>query len=653
MFEIGFHHVMKYMGTELILEDVSFSLYHGERVGIVGSNGCGKTTILKLIAGILPLKRYPGSWSKGYDNGNISVPREATIAYLDQIPDYPESMCARDILMLAFEEALRHERQMRTLELQMEAVTKGPGGADLADHLEVLMQRYHKVQMAYEAAGGYEIAEKFSKICTGLGLTEAYLVKQFSMLSGGEKTRLMLGKILMDRPDVLLLDEPTNHLDTQAIEWLEQYLAAYQGIVVVVSHDRYFLDKAVNKIVEIENKTAQVFQGNYTAYMQQKEEQIRILLDQYKEQQKQIKQMESAIKQLRDWAMRSDNNKFFQRAASIQTKLDKMARIKRPKLERAAMRVDLAFDQRSGNEALKVEALDHQLGDKVLFRSANALIKYGERVALIGPNGSGKSTLFKIILGELSPFGGLAKVGSRAQVGYLPQEVYFEVESDTVLECFKRQIVMTEGQARSYLAKFMFMGSRVFTQVNRLSGGERIRLKLAMMLYEDVNLLLLDEPTNHLDIESIEALEAALDAYKGTLCFISHDRYFINEVAERVLAIEDLGLVSYEGNYDFYKEAKALALHLGKAPEVVKERTKEKGRLAEQAKPKNKDVAQGGQRDYPSEIAQLEEVLYHIEIRLLEAAKDFRLAKDLSLEHAEAQKKLEATWQAWQAASKH
>lgn len=647
MFEVAFHQVMKYMGTNLILQDVSFNLYQGERVGIVGSNGSGKTTILKLIAGILPLKRYPGSWSKGYDNGMVAVPKDARVAYLDQIPDYPESTTAREILMSAFDEAMGLEKRLRALELEMASAA----GVDSGAALDALMAKYHKAQLAFELAGGYEIEEKVSKVCMGLSLDEAFLDKTFSQLSGGEKTRLMLGKILMDRPDILLLDEPTNHLDTHAIEWLEQYLATYQGIVVVVSHDRYFLDQAVNKIVEIENQTVQVFKGNYSAYMRQKEEQVRLLLEQYKEQQKQIKQMESAIKQLRDWAMRSDNNKFFQRAASIQTKLDKMDRIRRPKAERSAMRLDLSFDQRSGREALRVAALEMAFGDQVLFRGAEALIHYGERVALVGPNGSGKSTLFRMMLGELVPDSGVARLGGSVRLGYLPQEVFFEVESDTVLECFKRQVIMTEGQARSYLAQFMFLGSRVFTQVSRLSGGERIRLKLAMMLSEDVNLLLLDEPTNHLDIESIEALEAALDAYQGTLCFISHDRYFINEVAERILSIENLGLVSYEGNYDAYREAvaaKARRIAEQQALMAAQQIAAKSVFATKSATTPKSDIQ--GPRDFEAEIAALEATLEALSHALLSVGEDYQQLSHLKAQHLSYQEALTATWRDWETA---
>lgn len=627
MFEISVQHVMKYMGTNLIFKDLSFNIYAGERVGIVGANGCGKTTLLKLIAGIISLKRYPGSWSQGYDNGMIAIPREARIAYLDQIPEYPPSFSARDVLMTAFEKVLEIEAKMRDLEERM-ALPLDP------EELNQIMGRYHQYQISFETLDGYGIDEKLSKVCSGLNLNDQLLAQKFSDLSGGEKTRLMLGKILMDTPDVLLLDEPTNHLDMSSVEWLEGYLAQFKGIVIVVSHDRYFLDKVINKVVEVENMAAQTFKGNYSEYVRQKEAQIEQLFEDFKEQQKQIKQMESAIKQLRDWAMRSDNNKFFQRAASIQIKLDKMAKIKKPRKDPKTMRLDLEVGSRSGKEVITVQGLSLAFNQKHLFKEAALSVHYGERVAIVGPNGSGKSTLFKLLLGQLAPDGGRAQVGASVRLAYLPQEVYFACETDTILECYRRDYPVTEGQARNYLAKFMFVGSSVFTQVGKLSGGERIRLKLAMLLAEEVNLLLLDEPTNHLDIGQIEALENALSDYEGTLCFISHDRFFINQIAQRIVAIENFGFKSYEGTYDDYKSARM--------PLPISEKKVEPSR---DTRPRSTSVKPA--YDYEGEIARLEGDLSEVLEAMQQAASQYEALYSLDLKRLEIEAAIDALMVAW------
>lgn len=552
MFELSLNQVMKYVGTTLLLTDVNISIYSGDRVGIVGANGSGKSTILKLIAGLEPLNVYPGSWSKGYDFGWISRPKEATIAYLNQIPSYPAGATVSDVLHLAFAEVLEIEQKMRVLEDEMQQASTLEGSA-----LESLLKKYDHLMRLFEVKGGYEMQEKYSKICTGLKLEADFLEKPFEKLSGGEKTTVELGKLLMDRPDILLLDEPTNHLDTDAIEWLETYLRGYNGIIVVVSHDRYFLDSVVNKIVEIEDLGTQTFNGNYSCYVQQKEEQLRVQQDQHREQQKQIVKMENQVKTLRDWALRADNNKFFKRAASIQIKLDKIDRIQRPVFERPNMKLHFKCNERTGNKTITAHQVSKQIEDKMLFDNANLSVSYGERVALVGPNGCGKSTFVKMLLGEVTADSGILALGENAKVAYLPQEITFNNEDMTVIDCFRDDVIILEGKAREYLAKFMFFGKRAYTKVSCLSGGERIRLKLAKLLYEEVNVLILDEPTNHLDIDSIETLEEALEDFKGTILFISHDRYFISKVGTRVVAHEKGQLVSYEGDYVAYKEALA------------------------------------------------------------------------------------------------
>lgn len=551
MFELKVHGIKKYMEATLVVENFTVEAFEGDKIGIVGANGSGKSTILKLIAGIEPMHYYPGypqTSSPGYDEGLIHRPRGATFAYLEQMPSYPEGLKVLDVLNLAFEEVHAIEKQMRELENQMQVLTDGA--------LEKALNKYSDHVQLYEVKGGYEQDEKMSKVCTGLKFSESFLNKDFDLLSGGEKTTVGLGKILIHQPDILLLDEPTNHLDMESIEWLEGFLKNYKGIVLIVSHDRYFLDHVVNKIVEIEDMESISYKGNYSAFISQKEENMRVQYEHFREQQKKLNNMEKQVMSLRDWAMRADNNKFFKRAASIQKKMDKMDRIDKPVFERRNMRLHFNDAVRSGNETIKAIDLSKRYEDKVIFDGADLMVHYGERVGMVGPNGSGKTTFLRMLLGEEHPDAGVVELGANVMAAYLPQKIVFENEELTVLECFREDISIVEGKAREYLAKFMFYKKSVFKKVKFLSGGERIRLKLAMLMFQDINLLILDEPTNHLDIDSIETLEAALEDFKGTIFFISHDRYFINKIGERVIAIEDHGFKSYDGNYDFYKGEK-------------------------------------------------------------------------------------------------
>ena len=551
MMEISLDKVKKYLDTSLILESISFNITDGESVGIVGENGSGKTTILKLIAGILTLNHCAGypyaPVPPGFDEGWVNTPKNATIAYLDQIPEFPHGTRVIDVLKSAFTEIYQLEGEIRELENNMQHLQ----GVEL----DRTLRRYSERVSLFELKECYNIEEKLNRVCKGLHFSDAFLNQDFNLLSGGEKTTVALGKLLIDMPDVLLLDEPTNHLDMESVEWLEEYLKSYKGIVIVVSHDRYFLDNVVTKIIEIEDKESDTFIGNYSSYLTQKDEKLRIQLENYMEQNKKIKSMEQAVKQLRDWAARADNAKFYKRAASMQLRLDKMERIDKP-TDKQNLRLNFRQADRSGKITITAKDLSKGFGQKTLFHNADMEVYYGERIALIGPNGSGKTTFLKMLLGEEMPDAGKVELGASVMPAYLPQSVTFDNDEMTVLEYFRDDISILEGKAREYLAKFLFYGSGVFKKIKLLSGGERLRLKLARLLYKDINLLILDEPTNHLDTRSIETIEEALAAFKGTIFFISHDRYFINKISDRVIAIEGEGLQSYLGNYDYYKSIK-------------------------------------------------------------------------------------------------
>ncbi|PGL70156.1 ribosomal protection-like ABC-F family protein [Bacillus sp. AFS055030] len=552
MFELKINGLKKYMDATLVLKNITFEAYEGDKIGIIGINGSGKSTILKSIAGIVPMHYYPGypqTSSYGYDEGLISfIPKGLTTAYLEQTPVYPTGLKVIDVLNMAFDEVIQLENQMRDLEEQMKVLENRA--------LEKAMLKYSELVQLFEVKGGYEREEKLGKVCTGLKFEESFLNREFDLLSGGEKTTVLLGKLLINSPDILLLDEPTNHLDMDSVEWLEDFLKNYKGIVLIVSHDRYFLDKVVTKIVEIEEMESVTYKGNYSSFVEQKEKNLQIQFEHFKEQQKKIKSMENTVTNLRDWAMRADNNKFFKRAASIQKKLDKLNRIEKPVFEKENMKLEFKGSKRSGNETIKAMAISKSYEEKLLFKDADLLVNYGERVGLIGPNGSGKTTFLKMLLSEEKSDNGVVKLGANVLSAYLPQKINFNNEEMTVLECFREDISIPEGKAREYLSKFMFYKQSVFKKVKFLSGGERIRLKLGMLLFKDINLLILDEPTNHLDIDSIETLEEALDDFKGTIFFISHDRYFINKMSQRVIAIEDYEFKSYLGNYDDYKSIK-------------------------------------------------------------------------------------------------
>ena len=643
MFELSLVNVKKYMEATLVLKNINFQIYSGEKVGIVGVNGSGKTTVLKLIAGILPMDYcvgYPGATSPGYDEGFINKPSGATCAYLEQIPQYENGIKVIDVLKMAFSEVYEIEEKMHKLEDETKLM-KG-------EELERSLKQYSRLVQSYEVKGGYNTEEKLAKICTGLKFTQNFLDKEFNLLSGGEKTTVILGKLLMDNPDILLLDEPTNHLDMDSIEWLERYLNNYDGIVIIVSHDRYFLDNVVSKIIEIEDMESKTYKGNYSSYVKQKEEKLLEQMHNYKEQQKEIKSMESTIKDLRDWAIRADNSKFFKRAASMEKRLERMKSnedAQKPKIENKTMKLNFKNSERSGEETIKAKGLCKSYIDKVIFNEADLLINFKERVALVGPNGSGKTTFLKMLLGEEAPDKGTVELGDNVKVGYLPQVITFDNEEYTVIQAFRDDISILEGQAREYLSKFMFFGNSVFKKVKALSGGERIRLKLSMLLYENINLLILDEPTNHLDIDSIETLEEALEEFKGTIFFISHDRYFINKIGERIIAIEDNKFKSYLGNYDYYKEIQDRV----KLEKEINDLQKEKV-IKKEKKKKEIDEVKKRENEIKKleiKIKKLEKELEGIELTMSNLELNYEELNELFSKKEELSEELEKVMEEW------
>ncbi|MBZ9633870.1 ribosomal protection-like ABC-F family protein [Clostridium sp. FP1] len=626
MIELALKEVEKYFGGNRIFESITFEVQSDERVGLIGRNGCGKTTVFKIIAGL-----------ESQDKGSISIRKNATVGYLHQIPDYPQQFKVIDVLKIAFKIQYQINRELKILEVQM---------ASLKDReLECALRKYGELNELYEAKGGYEIEEKMSKVCTGLKFTEEFLSREFISLSGGEKTIVILGKILLENPDILLLDEPSNHLDVTSIEWLETYLKGYKGTVIVISHDRYFLDRVVTKIVEIEDGETSFYNGNYSYYVKEKERRVLEQFEAFKDQQKKIKAMEKAIKQLRAWAIQADNEKFFKRAASMQKRLDKVVRVDKPLINQPKIQLDFAETDRSGRDVVSIKGLCKSFDQKEILEDLNLEIRYGECTALLGDNGSGKSTIIKTLLGEVQADYGEVKLGSNTKIGYLPQNITFNNEDLTVIDTFREDMFILEGPARGILAKFLFYGESVFKKVKNLSGGEKSRLKLCMLIQNDINLLILDEPTNHLDIDSRENLEEALMEFSGTILFISHDRFFINKLAIRICEIEDKKIVSYQGNYEYYKEKKnEFKRNKIETPNKEKEK-KSKNKENNQKQTSNNKLREV--ETLESRIQELESKLKEIDIEMNQNGREYEKLLELGGEKEKIKEQLDKSIERW------
>lgn len=543
MIEIAMNNAKRNFGFKNVLDGFDLEATTGERIALIGPNGCGKTTIFKIIAG-----------EEKLDSGMVTTRKGASIGLLSQIPPkVSDDYTVRDLLLKDFQKLFEVERKMR--ECEQKLATASPKDMDY------LLSAYGKLQDYFQNMGGYEIDEKVSKICNGFKISDDMLDRAFNTLSGGEKTIVNLASLIISNPDILLLDEPTNHLDIDTLEWFEQFLANYKGTVIISSHDRYFLDKVATKTIFIDKGKDDVYHGNYTYYLQESERRALAEFEEYKNQQKQIEAMKNTVKKLREWGTQGDNPRFFRRAACIEKRLEKMEMLDRPDTKKT-LPLDFEVKGRSGKDVLVVDDLGLMAGDKVLLDGAEMSVRYGEKVCLMGKNGTGKSTFIKALLDPTSDYvcQGEIKLGSQVSIGYIPQEIHFEDDNATILEVSRKSFTGSETQLRASLAKFLFYGENVFKRVGTLSGGEKVRLKLFELIQKKANLLILDELTNHIDIDTKEMLEEALSEYAGTLLFISHDRYFINQLAERIENIEDCQFVNYLGNYDYYKERKVKKL---------------------------------------------------------------------------------------------
>ena len=524
--------ISKSFGTDEILKNVSFHIEANEKAAIVGINGAGKSTLLKIIM----QKETP-------DTGEVILAKDATIGYLAQYQDVSGHRTIYEEVLDAKQNIIEMEERLRGMEAQMNALT--------GQELEALLDGYHRLSHEFELLGGYTYRSEVTGILKGLGFVESEFDRQMSELSGGQKTRVSLGKLLVTKPDVLLLDEPTNHLDMESIQWLEGFLMNYKGAVVIVSHDRYFLDRVVTKVVEIFQHQGYVYQGNYTEFAKKKAKIREDLLKQYYNQQREIKHQEEVITKLKSF----NREKSIKRAESREKMLDKIERLEKPTDENTDIHIVLEPDVTSGNDVLTVEHLRKAFGAHTLFTDLSFDIKRGERVALTGNNGTGKTTILKIINELIPADGGTIVLGSNVHIGYYDQEHQLLHMEKTIFEEIADDYPqLNHTKIRNVLAAFLFTNDDVFKRIADLSGGERGRVSLAKLMLSDANFLILDEPTNHLDITSKEILESALNQYTGTVFFVSHDRYFINQTATRILDLTGGTIVNYIGNYDYYLE---------------------------------------------------------------------------------------------------
>lgn len=579
------NNVTKSFGGNIIFENISLEIKNGERVGLVGRNGSGKTTIFQLLTGMESL-----------DAGAIHMKKGRRIGHVAQIPKFDEGMTVYDVLSSAFKAEKELEREMRTLEKNM-AEELEPSA------LQRLMERYGVIQEKFAFLGGYEIEANMMKVANGLQVAELF-PRSFLELSGGEQTKVSLAYMLLQKPDLLLLDEPTNHLDLFAVEWLEQFLKEYNGTIMVISHDRYFLDEVVTKIFDLEDGEIHVYHTNYSRFVEEKEERLLHEFQAYQEQQKKIKKMKEAIKRLREWANQANppNEGLHKRARSMERALERIEKLKKPILERKQMGLQFEGQERSGKDVVVMKEVSKGFADHPLFNEANLHVRFQERAAIVGRNGTGKTTLLKLLLEEIKPDAGEIRIGSSVKIGYLSQHAYGNMKSN-VLEAFREYVAVTEGEARHILAKFLFYGPAVFKKVTQLSGGEKMRLRLAQLMYQDINFLILDEPTNHLDIESREVLEEALEQYNGTILAVSHDRYFLNKLFEKTYWIDDRKLFEFAGNYAWARQKWEEKLE----KQVIKQQRQ--GRKSMETAPVKKKEARNVE-EIETELMHVEEDIY-------------------------------------------
>ena len=602
---------------ENLLEGLSFEVQEGECVAILGRNGCGKTTLFRILTGEID-----------YDDGEVYVNPNKRLGLISQIPQFPEGYCVEDVLRSAFAGLSATKRKMEALEADM---ATGATAEQLREY-DTLVNRF-------QSGGGYEMDVDVDKVCNGLGITPEQRVQAFDSLSGGEKTRVNLARLLLEKTDILLLDEPTNHLDLRSVEWLESYINAFKGTVLTISHDRYFLDQVADRVIEIVDGHGEFYSGNYSFYIEEKQARFDLQMKQYEQEQAKLKQLSYTVERMKGWGI--NNRTLYRRAMSIQHRMERIKKTEKPKTEKT-MKASFGEKDFSGDVVFKMKSVSKSFGDRMLFSDVNLNVEGGERIAILGDNGTGKSTFIKCLLGEEDCLGKI-QFGPTVKWGYLPQTIHFDHPERSLYDTMLYEKNCTPQVARDRLGQFLFQGEDVFKQVGNLSGGEQSRLRLCMLMDEKINLLILDEPTNHLDISSREWVEAAVEEFEGVLLFVSHDRYFIEKFAERIWLLDDGQIRDFPCGYQKYRsilEHEAAA----KVPAVAV------------LKPK-KEKPKGGTKDADKlirklerEIEKQEQVIAHLDEKIEAAAADYQELTRLLAEKEAAEAVLMEQMEAWEAA---
>ena len=602
---------------ENLLDGLSFEIQEGECVAILGRNGCGKTTLFKILTGEMD-----------YDDGEVYINPNKKLGLISQIPHFPEGYTVEDVLRSAYSDITAVKRKMEKLEAAMAA------GAT-----EQQLRDYDALSNRFQSGGGYEMDVEVDKICNGLAITPQQRVQEFDSLSGGEKTRVNLGRLLLEKTDILLLDEPTNHLDLRSVEWLESYINAFKGTVLSISHDRYFIDQVADRVIEIFEGRAEFYSGNYTYYMDEKQARFDLQMKQYQQEQAKLKQLGYTVERMKGWGI--NNRTLYRRAMSIQHRMERIEKTKRPQKEKT-MKATFGEKDFSGDVVFKIKNMSKSFDDRTLFSDVNLNVEGGERIALLGDNGTGKSTFIKCLLGE-EDFGGKIQFGPTVKWGYLPQIIHFDHPERSLYDTMLYEKNCSPQVARDRLGAFLFQGEDVFKSVGNLSGGEQSRLRLCMLMDEKINLLILDEPTNHLDTASREWVEAAIEEFEGTLLFVSHDRYFIEKFADRVWLLENGGIRDFACGYQKFRS-------------ILEHEAAAKPQEVQAPKPK-KEKPRGGTKDQDKlvrklerEIEKQEQVVAEYDPKIEAAAADYQELTRLLAEKEEAETLLMELMEQWESA---
>ena len=600
---------------ENLLEDLSFEIQEGECVAILGRNGCGKTTLFNILTGTMD-----------YDAGEVFVNPHKRLGLISQIPRFPTGYTVEQVLRAAFSVLTNTQNRMQALEKQMAS------GAT-----EEQLQEYDALVNRFQSGGGYEMDVEVDKICNGLGITPAQRIQEFASLSGGEKTRVNLARLLLEKTDILLLDEPTNHLDLHSVEWLEGYINSFKGTVLTISHDRYFLDQVADRVIEITDGHAEFYSGNYSFYIEEKQARFNLQLKQYEQEQAKLKQLGYTVERMKGWGI--NNRTLYRRAMSIQHRMERIKKTEKPKTEKT-MKATFTQKDFSGDVVFKMKNVAKSYGERTLFSDVELNVEGGERIALLGDNGTGKSTFIRCLLGE-EDCQGKIQFGPTVKWGYLPQIISFKHPERSLYDTMLYEKNCTPQTARDRLGAFLFQGEDVFKCVGNLSGGEQSRLRLCMLMDEKINLLILDEPTNHLDIASREWIEAAIEEFEGVLLFVSHDRYFIEKFAERIWLLEDRKIRDFQCGYAKYRSIleheEANRIPVPTEPKIKKEKVK--GGTKEQEKQT---------RRLEREIEKKEQAIAELDAGIEAAAVDYLELTRLLAEKESAEQELLELMEQWE-----